>query len=287
MKIPDQAPAISIPGTPAFANPAAPSPEPQADAFWEKELLLQAERKREDDATDIYETMRKRKEEEIKQWKKMLEDIQKSRKESKAKVRPPQVSLRGMTQRLVAAASAAEVRAVLSEAGQAIANLQMALAGLEGKQRQQVQAMIQSAQKLAGRCGQKIGELDKEDVSRTRQKKAEKGGQRKKAEQIKQELRQQEIKRAHREQSYLLDHFPSLTRQDDWQRSGPVHPSAPLDPATEAKIEAMAQAIAATIGESGVAYMGAEVAVEGGAVSGAESEAAPAPTETASFVQMA
>lgn len=272
--------------------PAAQAEAPISNAteteFWEEALLRSAERKNTDELADIYDTMRKRGEEELKQWKKMLDDIAAARKKSKMNTRPPQISLRGMTQRLVSAASAADARAVLGEAGQAISALQLALSGLEGKQRQQVQAMIQSAQKLAGRCGQKINELSQEDHIRARQKKAEKTGNRKNIEIIKQELRQQEINRAHREQSYLLEHFPSVVLQNGLHRTGPVHPAQRLDAAAEAKIEAMAEAIAITSTEVAFAGTGA-VILEGGmetptAVAITE---APATADVATFVQMA
>ncbi len=291
MKVAGYAPTQAASVDTAFST--SPAQEKEPDLFWEKALLQKAERQRDKDAEDIYETMRKRGEEELKLWKKMLEDMQKAKKQNRANARPPQVNLRGMTQRLVAAASEAEVRAVLSEAGQALSALQLALCGLEGKQRQQVQAMIQSAQKLAGRCGQKITELGQEDGARSRVKKSAKAGQKKKAESIKQELRQQEIKRAHREQAYLLEHFPSLQqRQDSLLRSGPVHPAQKLDAASEAKIEAMAEAIAAAVPESGGDFSGGEMALEGGEVGGELSagEAAPAAAasaEGASFVQTA
>ncbi len=268
MQIPQTGAAIAVYGiglesqTPAQNAPTAAEEASAAlEEMLERQLLQEAQRRRED-STDIYDTMRKRGEEEIKQWKKMLEDIQKAREKNKMRAQPPRVNLQRLTQSLVAAVTPADVRGVLSQAGQAIGSLQIALGSLEGKQRDQVRAMIASAQKLMDRCSRKLNDLAQEDVTRGRQNKAVKTNQNKKAEAIKQELRQQMAERSRKEQRYLLDKFPQLLpRQEGLQRIGPLHPAQRLDAATEAKIEAMAQAILATQGAA--APGSAEIAAGG------------------------
>ena len=251
----------------------------------EELLLQQMQRQRNEDEVDIYETMRKREEEEIKLWKKMLEDMQKAREKSKASAKPPNINLGRMTQSLVSAVTASDVRGVISEASRAISTLEASMTGMSEKQRGQVRAMINGAQKLMNRCSRKLQDLGQEEITRSRQKKAEKTLQKKSAEEIKQELRNKMAERARREQRYLLDKFPSSS-QPGLQRSFPLHPAQKLDAATEAKIEAMAEAIAVTEAASAggeaiyTAGDGVVVSAEGGGEAAAAPSASPAAGET-------
>lgn len=157
-----------------------------------------------------------------------------------------------LTQRLVAAVMQSEVQSVISSAYSSISSLRIIAALSKGQDAAKASAIIGRLQKLIARADRKITDLNNEDGLRSRKTKAEQTNQIKRAQEIKEELRKRILERRRRENGYLRE-----TRRDKFYFS--YDEKQPLDPATEAALEAEAVAMAA-----------AEVAAGGGVDAGGD-----------------
>jgi hypothetical protein len=167
-----------------------------------------------------------------------------------------------LTRRLVAAGFQGEVRVIISEAYENLSEwIKAAMAG--GKEAKNAFAAIRRLNRLIRRSQRKIGDLDKEDLLRQKQARAEKQQQEMRVKQLKVELYRRVEERKTREKRYLIDAAePAGNRQKNT--------SPDLSPAAlQAKINALAAAMAqltapppATAGgETAAAGTGGEISV--------------------------
>lgn len=168
-----------------------------------------------------------------------------------------------LTKRLVSAETPEEVRLVLSEAFQNLAELRLASMSEDPKEARAAMAGIKRLNRLIRRAQRKLSDLGKENLLRQKTRQAEKQQQEQRAEEIKQELRRRLIERKSREKGYLRD----INRQTDARGQDPFGMASP---ALEAKIAALAEMMAQTTAApvtGGVAAESAaftEVSSEGG-----------------------
>ncbi|MDR0324634.1 MAG: hypothetical protein LBI19_00890 [Oscillospiraceae bacterium] len=169
-----------------------------------------------------------------------------------------------LTRRLVAARYQGEVYSIISEAYKNLSEWLQAAAGGDSN----AMAAIKRLNRLIRRSSRKIGDLNKEDTLRDKQKRAEKAELELRAREIKAELRRIMAERKRREQTYLRD----AQRTDD---NGPTFPK-PLSPAA---LEAKMLALATAMGQmsAGTTAAAAEPAVTadagGGEAAAAEADA--------------
>ena len=180
---------------------------------------------------------------------------------------PPDESHR-LTRMLVAARTQIEVQSVISEVYKHMQGWQMAAANGDEK----AIAVIRRLNKLISRGNRKVRDLGKEQDMRERQKRAEKAKQEHLERKIKDELKRAERERKQREQGYLHE-------RDTYQSSGPVL-LQPSKSAIEAKMMALAEAMAALSsfpGSMESSSVESEVSGEvgGGESAAVESEEAP------------
>ncbi|NLW79631.1 MAG: hypothetical protein GXY32_09520 [Ruminococcaceae bacterium] len=171
-------------------------------------------------------------------------------------VSKPRDNAAALTSRLVMAGTAFQVQAIAAEAGSNMTGLRATAAMDSGENGRLAKACIARLEKLIGRCRRKVRDLNDEDLTRTRQKKAQEQNLQKRAERIKQELRKKQTLRAARENAWLHDLGKPVVargRDDDDQQQAQ---------AAEAALQAEAVAIAA-----------AEVAIEAAASVGGDSAA--------------
>ena len=161
----------------------------------------------------------------------------------------PSDDTRRLTRMLVAARTTMEVQSVISEVHKHMQGWQMAAAQGDEK----AIAVIKKLQKLLSRGGRKVRDLGKERDMYERQKRAEKAKQEHIEKKIKDELKRVERERRQRERSYLHE------RDNDFTR--PSILSAPSMAALEAKITALANAMAALSSSIGTGDAGS---VDGG-----------------------
>lgn len=195
------------------------------------------------------------------QWKDMLEQLENAKNAFKVKSSPPSDQSARLTQRLVAAGDALEVRKVLGEAGNALISLQTAAAHAEGKDKQKIEAMIRKINKLMDRASRKIKDLGNEENLRQQQSRAKAAKQQARAEELKDELRRRQSERMKREQGYLREANADKLQGMGQPQKTPYF-QAPKDPATEAQIAAEAEAMAAAeIGVTSGGEAGGDIAV--------------------------
>ena len=181
---------------------------------------------------------------------------------------------RRLTRKLVNARSTTEVQDVLREAFQHMKDAIMAAAMGDKK----AMAILRRLQKLVRRSNRKISDLHKEQEIRERQQRAEKKEQEQIAQRLRDELKRALLERKRRERKYLQD------KDDDGEDNGPTI-SGPSIAATEAKIQALAQAMAAlstspgTGASSGDAGFSDGAAMSGGGLEGADVAGAEAEGE--------
>ncbi|MCL2002885.1 MAG: hypothetical protein FWG72_02640 [Oscillospiraceae bacterium] len=185
-----------------------------------------------------------------------------------AKTPGPKDASSRLTRRLVAAAFQGEVRSIISEAYENLSEwIKAAMSGDE-----KAMAAIRRLNKLIHRANRKIGDLDREDVLRLKQRQAEKRQQDFRAGQIERELHRRIQERKLRERRYLND------RQNDEEKQGPAVPES-----SPAALQAKIHALAAALAQLTAAPLPAPA--DSGAVDGGyAAEAAPAviaPVETA------
>jgi len=140
---------------------------------------------------------------------------------------------RRLTRKLVAARSTIQVQDVLREAYMSMKDWLMAAASGDKK----AMAVIRKLQKLVRRGNRKVSDLNKEQVLRDRRDKAEKKEQEQIAQKLRDELKRAIQTRKLRERRYLQDKDDDNEDEQD--------PFGPSMAATEAKIQALAQAMAA------------------------------------------
>ena len=167
---------------------------------------------------------------------------------------------RKLTRRLVAAKTTLEVQDVLSAAHKNKMNLHMAAAQGDKK----AAAIIRRLNRLISRGNRKVRDINKEQMMLIRQQQAEAKEQAQIAKKLRDELKRTQIERTNRERRYLRD------RLEDDEENAPVISGAP-QAATEAKIMALAQAMAAlssTIGGNDMSFGDSGAALFGGDDSG-------------------
>jgi hypothetical protein len=109
-----------------------------------------------------------------------------------------------LTRRLVVAAYQGEVQAILSEAYENLSDwIKAAMSG--GEDVGKAFAAIRRLNRLIQRCQRKVRDLDKEDVLRLKQARAEQKQEQLRAKQIEQELTKRIQERKKRERTYLRD----------------------------------------------------------------------------------
>jgi hypothetical protein len=141
-----------------------------------------------------------------------------------------------LTRRLVTASFQGEVQAIISEAYENLSDwIKAAMSG--GENTGKAFAAIRRLNRLIQRCMRKIGDLDKEDVLRQKQVRAEKKQEQLRAKQIQAELNKRLYERRKREQGYLRD----AREMDGVEKI----PGMGLTPAQlQAQLSAAAQALA-------------------------------------------
>jgi len=160
--------------------------------------------------------------------------------------RPPDETGR-LTRMLVAARSSLEVQSVLADAFNHMREWQKLAA--EGDKK--AIAVVRKLNRLVSRGHRKVRDLNKEQLLLQRQQKAEKAEQEQIAQRLRTELEQAERMRKQRERRYLQD-------RDDYNEEDEPTEFGPSTAATEAKIRALAAAMAAlssnqaNIGDSGL-----------------------------------
>lgn len=224
-----------------------------------KEELAEARQENRDvvDFKTLWEETRAKEQEMLRQMQAAAEKAR-----IKMKVSPPSDSSGKLTRRLVSANMPMEVRGVMMEASRAISNLQIAAANCDKADRAKIDAMIARIRKVLDRGSRKIKDMDSEQQLAARRKKAQKAKQNTRADDLKEQLRRRVTERKFREQRYLWEAncnqvFDAIQQARDG-----------LDPASEAQIEAYAEAMAAAevAAGGGDVAMGGEMAMEGGAV---------------------
>jgi len=150
-----------------------------------------------------------------------------------------------LTRMLVAARSTISVQAVLSEAYKNMQEWQKA--AITGDKK--AAAVVRKLNKLISRGNRKVRDLHKENEMLIKQKRAEKAKKEHIANRLREELKQAVLKRRQRERRYLQDR--DLYREEDEKKG-----QEPNDAATEAKIMALAQAMAAIPSAGGLAEGG-------------------------------
>ena len=160
----------------------------------------------------------------------------------------PSDETRRLTRALVAAKSSGEVQSVLSETYSHMREwLSLAATGDE-----KAIKVVRRIQRLITRGNRKIRDLNKEQVLLIKQQKAEKAEQERLAQRLRDELKQAERMRKLRERRYL--------QERDVDNDGKSEETGPSMAATEAKIRALAAAMAAlntnanatNVGDSGI-----------------------------------
>jgi hypothetical protein len=124
-------------------------------------------------------------------------------KQPKYGVGPSDIS-GSLTSRLVAAQHQDSVRLVISEAYKSLGEwMKIAMGG--GKEAEKAFAVIKRLNKVIRRASRKIADLNKEDVVRSKQKRAERKNEEPEARRLKAELRRRLGERKQRETRYLAD----------------------------------------------------------------------------------
>lgn len=213
-------------------------------------------------------------------WKKDSKNTTYSAKSATArKAAGPRDDSGRLTKRLVSAESSEEVRLVLSEAYENLAQLRLAALSSDAKESRAAMNGIKRLNKLIQRAHRKLSDLGKETLLRQKRERAEERCQEQHVEEIKQELKRRLIERKNREKGYLRDaHVPNERDRDPFGVS-----SAALEAKISALAELMAQSSAAptsiTVGADASASAASTVAEGGGAAAsgtdaGAGAEAA-------------
>lgn len=239
------------------AQPPAPLPDEAAEALATLEEMRQAEAKKQ----PIFQTERERADSMA-----FTSSSYKARFAGVA-VSKPRDNAAALTSRLVMAGTPFQVQAIAAEAGSNLTSLRATAALDKGENAQLAKACIARLEKLIGRCRRKVRDLNDEELTQARQKKAQEQNLQKRAERIKQELRKKQTLRAARENAWLHDlgkPVAAWARQDDDQQQAQ---------AVEAALEAEAMAIAAAEVAIDAAAPGAEGGAEAVAAEGGGGEA--------------
>jgi len=152
-----------------------------------------------------------------------------------------------LTRRLVSASNTFVLHKIIGDAFKDLGELRLALAMSDGEDADTIRQVIRRLERVIRRGNRKISELNREAALERKQDNALKEDKQQRAEQIEAELRRQIIRRRNRERGYLEE----LAREEIM---GAINSAvAKLDPATEARITAQAQAIAAAQTSAGSA----------------------------------
>ena len=177
---------------------------------------------------------------------------------------------RKLTRLLVAAKSQFVVQLVLGEAHKDMVNLRMAAISGDKELIAKANAIIRRLEKLIRRGNRKITDLGTEDRIRRDMEKAEADAKVERAKQIAADLKRKLAERKTREKRYLEDRDEDDDElQGGLENAGVVNPATKLSAAEEAKIEAMARALAAAEASAG--------SNNGGDFADVSSEAMPSP----------
>ena len=173
---------------------------------------------------------------------------------------PLEDASRRLTRQLVASKSQFEVQLIIGEAHKHLTNLRMVAMSGDEDAIKEANAIIRKLEKLIRRGNRKITDLGNEARLMREQAKAERDERVQRAKEIERDLKRQMIERKNREKKYLEDRDDDDDEGDDIVKA--VNPSTRLDAAAEAKIAAMARALAAaevSVGQSsGVDGMSAD-----------------------------
>jgi len=174
-------------------------------------------------------------------WGNKIADIQSERAEQDGEGDGPADETRRLTRLLVTATTQLEVQDVLSQAHNNKVELLMAAAQGDDK----AKAILRKLDKLIRRGYRKMRDLGQEMQMLQKQQRAERRNQEQMARKIRDELKRAQLERKQRERKYLRD------RDDDDEEDG-AHIPGPSHAATEAKIMALAQAMASLSSDTGV-----------------------------------
>lgn len=196
-------------------------------------------------------------------------------KESKFKISTskPSDSSSALTRRLVNAQNDFEVRMVMSSASSSMIGLRIIASVGEAADKQKAKAILAKLEKLMSRAMVKLKDLDDEAALQQQKVKHAQKKQTRRAEEIKEELRSRQRQRMNKETRYLLEQsFQAISGNSGENTVGMKNTNDRMDPATEAEIAMLAEAMAAAEAASGsVGGGGADIAAGGGegvAVSG-------------------
>jgi len=117
----------------------------------------------------------------------------------------PQDGSSKLTKRLVAALGQFEVRQVISSANKNLMSLRMIAAAGNGEDAKLARSYIKKLEKLINRASRKLEDLNKEDILKFQQARANQQKQKQRVEEIKAELRKKQHTRMARENGYLLE----------------------------------------------------------------------------------
>lgn len=196
---------------------------------------------------------------EEKQGLMALYTVTESKHKFKIEAPKPKDKTAELTAMLVAAKGPFEVRQVLSKASSHMLQLRLASMG-DSDNAKLARALLRKMERLIDRGYRKIENLNNETLAQARQKKAEQNKQHRRAQEIKQELQKKRSLRESREKAWLSestqDSIFGLTRGEysAWEQQR-------LQAAEEARLQAVAEAVAAM-------EIAAEAAADGEAATG-------------------
>ena len=208
------------------------------------------------DMTDFYEPvdlldLSQEAEEHL--WGNIMADIEAQRAESDDEGSGIKDETRRLTRMLVSARTQLDVLEVLSQAHNNKVELLMAAAHGDEK----AKMILRRLDRLIRRGHRKMRDLATELQLLQKQQRAEKKEQEQLARKLREELKRAQLERRQRERKYLQD------RDEDDEEDGPGLP-APSLAATEAKIMALAQAMASLTGNAGAGDVGGDASASFG-----------------------
>ena len=150
-----------------------------------------------------------------------------------------------LTRRLVSASNTFTIQRIISDAFKDLGELRLTAAMSDGEDATKAKQIIRRLERLIRRSNRKISDLNKEDALQRKQDKAERDQKMQRAREIETELRRQIVSRRNRERKYLEELTKEEMTASTKAAADMVNAALTLDAATEAKIAAKAQAIAA------------------------------------------
>lgn len=212
--------------------------------------------------------------EQMKNMLKRMQELQEQQKERREKSKDfrnkttaADYKTAGSYAKLASAGSPAQVQWVMGEARRKISKLQIAAASSDSEESMRARAAIKSYQKLLMRGGRKIRRLNDEELTRLREKQAERKEKEAEAFRLKQEQEKQKTKR--KTADHMLVEEGRLNDLNQWVysprrhkyhvRSSDVHTFTPVDPVPSAPAEPIAPPEGAGGGE--VVFTPADVTI--------------------------